>query len=182
MLKKAKVFHTTCFALSKNPARDSILKAAKIAHKHDCKLSIDLNYSSKIWPDRNEAQQVISTYLKVNPLLKISEDDVNRWLDTNLSDVEIFEYFKTNFGVDNIYLTLGSKGVKFLDQKEEIIHIPAKKIDSVKDATGAGDAFWSGFLFGYTQGFDEERCVKMALRLAAIKLADMLVDCRRVWI
>ena len=41
------------------------------------------------------------------------------------------------------------------------------------DATGAGDAFWSGFLFAYLKEFPMERCLKIALALAAIKLQNV---------
>ena len=80
-------------------------------------------------------------------IFKIRQENVNCWLDTTLFDVEIFEYFKTNFDVEDIYLTLKSKGVKFLDKKEEIFHIYAEEIDSVKDNTGAGDVFCLFFIW-----------------------------------
>ncbi len=41
------------------------------------------------------------------------------------------------------------------------------------DATGAGDAFWSGFLFAHLKEFPVERCLKIALSLAAIKLQNV---------
>ncbi len=170
MLKQAKVFNTTCFALSKSPARDSILKAAKKAKQFGAELCIDLNYASKIWPDKAEAQSVIAEYFKLNPLLKISEDDVSRLLGKSLKHQEIFEYFQNNFNLSCIYLTLGSQGVKYLDKQGKIIHLPAQPIEEVKDATGAGDAFWSGFLYGYTKGQPQEECLKLALKLASIKL------------
>lgn len=170
LLQKVKVFHTTCFALSKNPARGSILKAAKQAKGFGAHLSIDLNYSSKIWPDNDEAQTLIGKFLKLNPLLKISKDDVARLLGESLNHHEIFDYFQRKFNLNRIYLTLGSEGVKYLDEQGKIIHLPAEPILEVKDATGAGDAFWSGFLFGYTKGYAQAQCLKMGLKLAAIKL------------
>jgi fructokinase len=44
---------------------------------------------------------------------------------------------------------LGSKGVKLSQKGKKIIQLPAIKIDMIMDATGAGDAFWSGFLFAH---------------------------------
>ncbi|MGX1023413.1 carbohydrate kinase family protein [Psychroflexus sp. MBR-150] len=170
ILQQTKVFHTTCFALSKNPAQNSILKAAKTAKTLGAELSIDLNYASQIWSDKTEAEAIIGEYLHLNPLLKISEDDVSRLLDTSLSHQEIFNYFQNKHGVKRIYLTLGSQGVKYLDIHGKINHLPAQPIKEIKDVTGAGDAFWSGFLYGFTKKFDQEQCLKMALKLSAIKL------------
>jgi len=170
LLRQTQVFHTTCFALSKKPAQDSILKAAQKAKKYGAQISIDLNYATKIWPDKAEAQAVIGEFLQLNPLLKISEDDVQRLLGKKLSHDEIFNYFQNKFQLNKIYLTLGSQGVKYLNEQGKIVHLPAQPIDEVKDATGAGDAFWSGFLYGFTQNFSQEQCLKMGLKLAAIKL------------
>ena len=169
-LKKTKVFHTTCFALSKNPAQQSILNAAKLAKGFGAELSIDLNYSSKIWPDKANANSVIAEYLQLDPLLKISEDDIQRLLGKELSHEEIFNYFQNKFNLNRIYLTLGSQGVKYLNENKNIIHFPAQPIEEVKDATGAGDAFWSGFLYGFTKGFRQDKCLKLGLNLASIKL------------
>ncbi len=170
LLQQTKVFHTTCFALSRQPAQDSILKAARQAKDFGAELSIDLNYAPQIWSNKAEANNVIKKYLQLNPLLKISEDDVNRLLDASLSHIEIFDYFQNKLGVNRIYLTLGSQGVKYLDKHGKIIHLPAQPIKDIKDVTGAGDAFWSGFLYGFTKSFSQEKCLKLGLKLAAIKL------------
>jgi len=53
------------------------------------------------------------------------------------------------------------------------MHLPAIKIDDVQDATGAGDAFWSGFLFAYIKEKPVEKCLKVALKLAALKLQNV---------
>ena len=43
-------------------------------------------------------------------------------------------------------------------------------IDAIKDTTGAGDAFWTGFLFGQITYKSVEESIKLAQKLAAIKL------------
>ena len=48
IIAQAKIFHTTCFALSKNPARETILNRAKKAAELGVKLSIDINFSEPI--------------------------------------------------------------------------------------------------------------------------------------
>src|SRR6056300_1434946 len=114
-LKSSKVFHTTCFALSKNPAQETILKKAQEAFNLGCKLSIDVNYAKKLWDSQEEALQAIKAYCKFNPLVKISEDDMLRLFEKELPHNDIFNFFHSE-GVDMVCLTLGSKGVK-LSQK-----------------------------------------------------------------
>jgi fructokinase len=44
VIAEAKIFHTTCFALSKNPARQTILNRAQKAKELGLQLSIDINF------------------------------------------------------------------------------------------------------------------------------------------
>lgn len=172
ILLQTKIFHTTCFALSKKPAQTTILKKAKEAFNLDCILSIDINYARELWESKEEALSVIKEYCIYNPLIKISEDDMLRLFEKELPHQEIFDYFH-NLGVDIVCLTLGSKGVKLSQKGKELIQLPAIKIDKVMDTTGAGDAFWSGFLFAYIQNKPIKECLNIALNLAALKLQNV---------
>lgn len=172
LLEITKVYHTTCFALSKKPAQTTILNKAKEAFESGCKLSIDVNYAKEIWQSRDEALEVIKAYCKFDPLVKISEDDMSRLFGKKLPHNEIFDFFHKE-GVDIICLTLGSNGVILSQKDKELIQLPAIKIDTVMDATGAGDAFWSGFLFAYIQEKPMRECLEVALQLAALKLQNV---------
>ncbi|MFB0910457.1 MAG: carbohydrate kinase [Flavobacterium sp.] len=172
ILSKTKIFHTTCFALSKNPAQKTILKKAKEAHDLGCKLSIDINYAKKLWKSQKKAFKVIKNYCQFNPLIKISEDDMLRLFEKELPHEDIFQFFHDQ-GVETVCLTLGSKGVKLSQKGKGITQMPAIKIDKVMDSTGAGDAFWSGFLFAYIKKKTIDECLDIALKLAALKLQNV---------
>lgn len=172
LLKKTTIFHTTCFALSKNPAQETIINKAKEAYELGCKLSIDINYSEKIWSDRENALKIIKKYCSYNPLVKISEDDIMRLFGTKVPHDEVFAFFH-ELGVDIVCLTLGKNGVKLSQKGQSLILKPAIKINKVMDATGAGDAFWSGFLFAYLKKNTIEDCLHIALNLAALKLQNV---------
>ena len=172
ILQKTNIFHTTCFALSKEPAQSTILKKAEEAYHLGCKLSIDINYSKKLWNSKEDALAAIKTYCSFNPLIKISEDDMLRLFDKELPHQEIFDFFH-QLGVDTICLTLGEKGVKLSQKDKEMIVLPAVKVEKVMDTTGAGDAFWSGFLFAYIKEKPIKECLQVALKLAALKLQNV---------
>ncbi len=168
VLKRTKIYHTTCFALSRDIARTTILNKAKIAFENGSKISIDLNYSPVVWPDREEALEVIKKYCKLNPFVKISVDDMRRLFgDIEVSDM--FTFFHKE-GVDIVCLTQGSEGVILSKRGQQIINLPAVKIEKILDATGAGDAFWAGFLYSYLKEYSLEESLDMALKLAALKL------------
>ena len=172
VLQEAKIFHTTCFALSKNPARATILNRAKRAKELGLRLSIDINFSERIWPNREEAKQVLKEYLSYNPLVKLSEDDCYRLFAEEKTDEFIFDYFH-GLGANTICLTKGKNGVVVSDVNEGLLLQKAIELDEIKDATGAGDAFWTGFLFAQLHNYDLLTSVTIAQKLAAIKLQNI---------
>lgn len=172
LLQNAKVFHTTCFALSKEPARSTILKRARKAKSLGLQLSIDINYSDKIWPNRAEAHEVLKEYLGNNPFVKVSEDDCFRLFGEVKSEEFIFDYFH-NLGVSTICLTKGKDGVKLSDTIHGLFFQEAIPLKEIFDTTGAGDAFWTGFLYAKLQNKDLHECISIAQKLASIKLQNI---------
>jgi fructokinase len=172
IIADAKIFHTTCFALSKNPARQTILNRAKKAKELGLKLSIDINFSERIWPNRAEAKQVLKEYLANDPLVKLSEDDCYRLFSEVKSEDYIFEYFH-NLGATTICLTKGKNGVVVSDLNQGLFFQKAIHIDEIKDTTGAGDAFWTGFLYAQIEGKNLNESITIAQKLATIKLQNV---------
>ena len=171
-IANAKIFHTTCFALSKNPAREVILRKAKKAKELGLQLSIDINFSERIWENREEAKQVLKEYLSNNPLVKLSEDDCYRLFAEVKSEEFIFDYFHS-LGAETICLTKGKNGVVVSNKLQGVFFQEALKIDEIKDTTGAGDAFWTGFLYAQLQSKSLEESVSIAQKLASIKLQNV---------
>ena len=172
LLDSSKIYHTTCFALSLEPARETILSTAERAAQKGVQLSIDINYSEKIWPDRAQAMEAIARYCKHGSLVKISQDDVDRLLGPGLSHTEVFTYMH-GLGAKTICFTLGKDGAKLSVIGSEVMQLSALKVEKIMDATGAGDAFWSGFLYGHIKGQTPEKCLSSALKMAAIKLQNV---------
>jgi len=172
LLMQAKLFHTTCFALSQEPARNTILNRAHKAKSLGLQMSIDINYSEKIWPNRYEAHQVLKDYLSNDPLVKVSEDDCQRIFGTIKTEAEIFDYFHKQ-GVSTVCLTKGKNGVTLSDHQQGLFYQEAIPLQNIKDATGAGDAFWTGFLFARLQHKSWDECLTIAQKLASIKLQNV---------
>ncbi|MEZ4886439.1 MAG: sugar kinase [Chitinophagales bacterium] len=167
-LQQTRIFHTTCFALSKNPAQKSIMEAAQIAASHGCQLSIDINYAPEIWENRQEAQDIIARYCSYGALVKLSIDDWERTYQRPDEAPETIIEFIHNLGAKEVCLTLGSEG-SYVSKGGEPVFVSARKIE-VADVTGAGDAFWSGYLTAWLDGHGPETCALFGRSIAEIKL------------
>jgi fructokinase len=172
LLERSKIFHTTCFALSKNPARNTILESAKKAKALGLQTSIDMNFSERIWPNREEAKVVLKEYLSTNPFVKLSEDDCYRLFVEAKTEDFIFEYFHA-LGASTICLTKGKDGVVLSSLEHGMFHQKAMVVDDIKDTTGAGDAFWTGFLYAQLMNKDLEETITIAQKLAVLKLRNV---------
>ncbi|WP_020408593.1 carbohydrate kinase family protein [Hahella ganghwensis] len=71
-------------------------------------------------------------------------------------------------GKQFVVCTHGSRGATLLNDKGEWIEQPVYPVDDVKDTNGAGDAFFSGFLFGYLHGHTLPDCMKLAAACGAL--------------
>jgi fructokinase len=150
-IQTSRVVHTSAFALSRDPARSTILRALEIARQNDCLVTLDPNYHPYIWPDREDIQDVlIEAYQWVN-ITKPSLDDCHRLFGPGSSPVAYAERF-LDWGAEVVALTMGAQGVLLATADGAPYHI--KPSDArVADVTGAGDAFWAGLLVALLDGY-----------------------------
>ncbi|MGB3800325.1 MAG: PfkB family carbohydrate kinase [Lewinella sp.] len=174
-LRECQVFHTTAFALSREPARSTILACAAKVVAAGGRLSIDANYASKVWPDRREALRVIESYIalgvtgKHGTLAKFSDVDYQRLFQEAIQKPEVAVNKLLDRGAGVVCLTLGEQG-SYISSGGPAFHVPARPVE-VQDTTGAGDAYWSGFLAAYVVGKDWEFCALAGRAVAERKLS-----------
>jgi sugar/nucleoside kinase (ribokinase family) len=167
VVQRAKVVHASTFSLSREPCRSAVEKAFQLAQRCGKTISLDPNYSPVIWPDRLEAQAVIRWMMGYATITKPSLDDATRLLGHGKAPEAYVESFH-EMGSDLVVLSMGAKGV-LLSEAGRITHIPALPVQAV-DATGAGDAFWAGFLVALLDGNSLRRCALFAREIVARKL------------
>lgn len=169
LLDQVALFHTTCFALSRNPAQETIVDAARRATIAGAQISIDANYAPSIWPDRDNAWQVLTDYCVLGALVKVSEDDAERLYGAPQTPEQIRLDFH-RMGAKLVCLTLGAEGsIVSTNNGASVVRVPGKLL-TVVDATGAGDAYWAGFLTAWLDGCTPAECAGAGANLAALKL------------
>ncbi|MBP5532854.1 MAG: hypothetical protein J6X68_02685, partial [Lachnospiraceae bacterium] len=104
-------------------------------------VSFDINFRDKIWSFDECKAEVLKVFPYVD-LLKISEEELDF-----VGGKENIPAFMKQYDIAVVVLTLGGDGavIYYTGDKNTEITIPAMKVKCI-DTTGAGDAYWGGFL------------------------------------
>lgn len=139
-IKESCIIHAGSCSLSASPASEATVRALKLGHEYKKLVSFDVNYRNLMWKDDQEAcAKAVLNLLPYVDILKISEEEVDT-LGGEAGLPELMERYSLTLIVE----TLGSAGAKcYFDGR--VFSVEGKKAKAV-DATGAGDAFWGGFL------------------------------------
>jgi fructokinase len=143
ILEKCTVFHFGSVSLSDEPSRSATLEAACIAKDAGAIISFDPNYRPLLWKNEKEAALIIRSCLHLVDVIKISEEETKLLTDKARSDDAANELLRQ--GVGCAVVTCGAAGALGATKKG-IISVGANQVNVV-DTTGAGDAFWGGFLY-----------------------------------
>lgn len=138
-----KVFHFGSLSLTDEPSRSATIEAVKAAKRAGAIISYDPNYRAPLWKNENEAAKIMQSVLHFADIVKISDEEIG--LITGQSSPEAAAESLFQKGISCAVVTLGSSGayaaVKGVSALVSVPDVP------VVDTTGAGDAFWGGFLY-----------------------------------
>ena len=154
------IVHAGSVSQSGLPERNAVSLAIRRAKEAGKLVSFDINYRDKIW-SFDDCKYEVDKLLPYIDLLKISDEE----LDFVGGEKNIPEFMMKN-GIKVLVCTKGGDGVKVFSVSEpmewneqaigkdimthknftcDVMQLNAMKVP-VKDTTGAGDAFWGGFL------------------------------------
>jgi fructokinase len=166
-IERAKVVHASTFALSREPCRSAVERAFQLAQRHDKIISFDPNYNPAIWPQYQEARQVLRRMFTYATVTKPSLEDAERVFGRGRTPEEYIRKFHA-MGPRIVVFTMGADGI-LLSKDGELRHFAARPVEVV-DATGAGDSFWAGFLVALLDGNPLEDCVLFGREIVERKL------------
>lgn len=139
-VEEAVIVHAGSCSLSASPEAEATVRALRLGREKGKLVSFDVNYRNVMWNDDQAACAAkVFEILPYVDILKISEEEV----EMMGGEAHLFQLME-QYGLTLVVETLGSRGARCFFQGETI-EAPGRKAVCV-DATGAGDAFWGGFL------------------------------------
>lgn len=134
------IVHAGSCSLSASPEAEATEKALRLAAAHGRFVSFDLNYRDLMWNgDFDACAAAVRRVLPYVDALKLSEEEAELFCAG-----ETIPELMERYGIRVVVETLGADGARCFFGGESF-DVPGRKAVCV-DATGAGDAFWGGFL------------------------------------
>jgi 5-dehydro-2-deoxygluconokinase len=178
-----RLFEISATALNVEPTRSAGFFAAEEAVKNKVPILIDLDFRADQWHDARAFGITARAYLKNCTIALGTEEEI---LATMLSDPgkirirnqqisapeikgDIDASIKSimELGIEALIVKRGSKGSSVFLKDGSVTDVPGFTV-SVVNVLGAGDAFASGFIYGYLNGWDWYKCCRMANACGAI--------------
>lgn len=135
-------------------------------------VSLDPNYTPRVWPDKMEAWEVLAQILPYVTLVKPSLEDARRLFDYNMEEDELEQACLREFhrlGAAVVIVTR-SGGVVTVSDSETVEPVGPLPLVQVKSVIGGSDAFWAALLVAHLDGRPWPFCVRFAHEVAALKL------------
>jgi len=165
----AKILHVSAIPQAISPtARDTVLRAAQIAHSRNVTVSYDTNLRLNIWTIR-EARQALEEVLPYTDIIFPSYPEETSALLGLDSPAEVVDYFRSK-GVGTVAVKCGDEGA-WVGTESGAWRVASVAPNGVLDTTGAGDAFVGGFLYGVVRELAPADGARWGAAAAGLKVA-----------
>jgi sugar/nucleoside kinase (ribokinase family) len=160
LIARSKVTYIEGYLWDPPRAKEAILRAAQLAHKHGQKVALSLSDAFCVNRHRAEFNRLIDDHVDV---LFANESEVLALTESH-SFADALSAIQGRVEVSA--LTRGPEGASVVREKS-VEHVQAERIEKLVDTTGAGDLFAAGFLYGYTHGRSDTESARLGALCAA---------------
>ena len=165
-VQSAAVVFLEGYLFDKDAAKDAFRTAAEYAHTAGRKVALTLSDSFCV--DRHRAD-----------FLSLVKNDIDILFSNEDELKALYQVESINDGLHQLRsdcefaaVTRNEHGSVVIDG-DEVVIIDAEPVDSVVDATGAGDMYAAGFIYGFVRGKPIEQCGKIGSLVASEVITHM---------
>lgn len=169
---------------SKEPSRSATLYAAERAASEGVKVILDIDYRPDQWDNMQTFGTNIRSVLDHVDIIIGTSEEIKAAAFTGKGEAKVTDSQVSNYEVeadqDAAVELLLSKGPEvmvlksgadgsyiYIENNTTPKHAPGFPVE-VKNVLGAGDAFASGFIYGFTKGWDWYKCARLGNACGAI--------------
>jgi 5-dehydro-2-deoxygluconokinase len=173
--------------LSKEPSRSATLFAAETARRAGTAVALDIDFRPDQWDDPRAFGVTLRSALRLVDIVIGTEDEINAAMLTNPGQISLthsqISDARVSGNISTAISALLSLGPRVLAQKRGAagsrvhlvsngslttqIDVPGFPVE-VSNILGAGDAFASGFLYGFVKGWDWYKAARLGNACGAI--------------
>lgn len=182
-ITECKVFQFAGTNLSKEPSRSATMFAAEQAKKSGAKVVLDVDFRPDQWHDVRAFGVQVRAVLPLVDVVIGTEDEINAaMLDdstkmslthSQVSDTKVEGDSRSNIqqmlqnNLEAVVEKVGAEGAKIHLPNGEIIEALGFPVD-IHNILGAGDAFGSGFIYGYVNDWTWHKSARLGNACGAI--------------
>lgn len=155
LIADAKVTYLEGYLFDREQAKQAFIKAAECAHEAGHRVALTLSDPFCVDRHRHDFLQLVENHVDI--LFANEEEIKSLFMQQNFEDA----ISAVSQNVEISVLTRGEKGA-LIKTKDQSVEIGAPKVSKVVDTTGAGDQFAAGFLYGFTNDMDLQKCAELA--------------------
>jgi len=160
LVAQSKVTYLEGYLWDPEEAKQAFLTAAGLAHKAGRQVALSLSDPFCVDRHREDFRKLVKNEVDI---LLANEDEIKSLYEVDHFDAALQ---KLRGECELAVLTRSAAGSVVVSGEETHI-IGAAPVEEVVDATGAGDLFAAGFLYGYTNGFEITRAARLGALAAA---------------
>lgn len=151
--------------LSQDPSRSATLVAAEVANASGTEVVLDIDYRPTLWHDARAFGVSVRTALPLIDIAIGTEDEIKGATGAASGEAGVQRLLE---GVRKaVVYKLGEAGARVYTTDGVVYDASAFRIE-VLNTLGAGDAFASGFLYGYLNGWGWQKSARMGNATGAI--------------
>ena len=160
--------------LSREPSRSATMFAAEQAKAAGATVFLDIDFRPPVWPDARSFAVAIRSLLSWVDVAIGTEDELmaaasGTMLRARSAAVDVAAAAKAllGCGAELLVVKRGAQGASVYPSGGDVIDAAPFAVE-VCNVLGAGDAFASGFVYGYLNGWDPHRSARMGNACGAI--------------
>ena len=179
----AGLLEVSATALNVEPSRSAAFFAAEQAVANEVPVLVDLDFRADQWHDPRAfgittraflnnckmaigtEEEILATMLKDPTQIKIKNQQISAPEITGNINEAINEILNT--GIETLIVKRGEKGSTVFLKDGTVTEVPGFNVEVI-NVLGAGDAFASGFIYGFLKGWDWYKCCRLGNACGAI--------------